>query len=64
MHIFDESALPDALNSMSHEITVSDRNPTLGVLRLAEARIPAAHKNKYGRDYDPATPDNPAYQRP
>lgn len=64
MHVFDESALPDALNSMSHEITVSDKNSTLGVLRLAEARIPAAHKNKYGRDYDPPTPDNPAYQRP
>jgi hypothetical protein len=48
---------------MTREIELSESNPTLGVLHLAAA-ISAAHKNKYGQDYDPPEPDNPAYPRP
>jgi plastocyanin len=36
----------------------------LGVLRIsASAAATAAHKNKYGMDYEPATPDSPGYEQ-
>ncbi len=64
LRIWYEDALPDALNTMTREITVSESTSTLGVLRIAGSGLPHSHKNKYGRDYDPPAPDNPAYQHP
>jgi plastocyanin len=65
LRIWYEEALPDTLKSLAREITVSERDSTLGTLRLAVADLPQAHKNKYGRDYDPPTPtDNQVYQHP
>jgi len=63
LRVWYESALPETLKAMTREITVSEGSSTLGVLRLAEANLPAAHKNLYGRDYDSPAPDNPAYDR-
>jgi hypothetical protein len=64
LQIWYEGALPDALKAMNREITVSENDSTLGVLRLATSPLVQSHKNKYGRDYDPPSPDNPAYQHP
>ncbi|MGH9529742.1 MAG: hypothetical protein ACRD2S_07480 [Terriglobales bacterium] len=64
LRVWYETALPEALNSMTHEITVSDDNSSLGVFRIPAASLPPPHKNKYGKDYEPPTPDNPAYERP
>jgi plastocyanin len=64
LRVWYEAALPETLKSMARDITVSEANSTLGVLRLTEAALPPGHKNLYGRDYDPPTPDNPAYSRP
>jgi plastocyanin len=61
LQVWYESALPETLKAMSRDVTVSEANTTLGVLRLAEANLPATHKNLYGRDYDSPAPDNPAY---
>ncbi len=61
LQVWYESALPETLKAMSREVTVSEANSTLGVLRLAEANLAATHKNLYGRDYDSPAPDNPAY---
>ena len=63
LQVWYESALPETLKAMTREVTVSDASSTLGVLRLAEANLPATHKNLYGRDYDSPAPDNPAYNR-
>ena len=63
LRVWYESALPEALKAMTREVTVSDATSTLGVLRLAEANLPSAHKNLYGRDYDSPVPDNPAYDK-
>ncbi len=63
-HVWYEDALPEQLNTMTREVTISENNSTLGLLRVSAAGLPVAHKNKYGRDYDPPTPDNPAYARP
>ena len=54
---------PRLLRAMTREVTVSEASSTLGVLRLAEANLPATHKNLYGRDYDSPAPDTPAYDR-
>jgi plastocyanin len=63
LRVWYESALPEALKAMTREVTVSQSSSTLGVLRLAEANLPATHKNLYGRDYDSPSPDSPAYVR-
>jgi plastocyanin len=63
LRVWYESALPETLKAMTREVTVSESSSTLGVLRLAEANLPATHKNLYGRDYDSPVPDTPAYAR-
>ena len=62
--VWYEDALPETLNAMTRQITVSERTFSLGVLRVAANRVPHSHKNKYGREYDPPAPDSPAYQHP
>jgi hypothetical protein len=62
--VWYEDALPETLKAMTREVTVSGNSSTLGVLRVAANRVPHGHRNKYGRDYDPPAPDNPAYQHP
>jgi len=65
LHLWYEQALPETLKTLTREINVSEKNSTLGVLRLAADDIPQGHKNKYGRDYDSPTPaQNPAYDQP
>ncbi len=47
----------------TREVTISDANRDLGVIRLVDSGTPLSpHKNKYGRDYNPPPPPNPAYQ--
>ncbi len=64
LRVWYEAALAKTLNSMTREITVSEENLALGVLRLARTDVVQSHKNKYGRDYDPPAPDSPAYPHP
>ena len=64
LHVWYETGLPDALNSMTREITISDDTSSLGVFNIPATSLPTAHQNKYGKDYEPPTPDNPAYPRP
>lgn len=64
LRVWYEAALPETLRAMAREITVSESVSTLGVLRLTAVTLHPGHKNKYGRDYDPPTPDSPAYEQP
>ncbi|HUO26293.1 MAG TPA: hypothetical protein VMU61_11555 [Candidatus Aquilonibacter sp.] len=64
MHIFHASVPQDTLRTQEREITVAAGQTTLGTITLEESNLEVAHKNKYGRDYDPPEPDNPAYVRP
>jgi hypothetical protein len=64
VEIFHSSVAPDALHALSREITVGPGESTLGNFTLAETDVMVAHKNKYGREYDPPQPDSPAYARP
>lgn len=64
MKTWYETAPPDVLEAMSREVNVTDNSSSLGILRIsASAAATAAHKNKYGMDYEPATPDSPGYEQ-
>lgn len=64
VHVFHPSVSSDALRASEREITVGRSDTFLGNIVLEESNLETAHKNKYGRDYDPPEPDNPAYARP
>lgn len=64
VQVFHSSVAPDALRALSREITVAPGSTSLGTFALAESDLSLAHKNKYGRDYDPPEPNSPAYARP
>jgi len=64
LHTWYETALPETLNAMTREITVSEASSTLGVLRLPTTPPAPEHKNMYGRDYPPSAPSSPAYEHP
>jgi plastocyanin len=64
LQVFHSSVAPDALHALTREVRVTSGTTTLGTFTLAETDVVLAHKNKYGRDYDPPEPDSPAYARP
>jgi plastocyanin len=61
LQVFHSSVTPEALHALNREITVAPGDTAIGTLNLAESDLSAAHKNKYGRDYDRPEPDSPAY---
>jgi hypothetical protein len=65
MHIWDERALPSAVDAATHDIAIGGNARSLGVLSL-KAAPPLAfhHKNKYGQEYETPSPDNPVYVQP
>jgi plastocyanin len=65
LHVWSERALPESLQSITREITISPENVSLGTIRLPMSTdVMLAHKNKYGRDYDQPSPSNPVYPQP
>lgn len=62
MKTWYETTPPEELNSMNREISVTQSTSTLGVLHVPAGPPAAAHKNKYGLDYEPPAPDSPAYE--
>jgi plastocyanin len=64
MHLFHSSVSAEELHAAEHEITITPGDTFLGSFSLAESDLELAHKNKYGRDYDPPDPGSPAYARP
>ena len=63
MRTWYETAPPETLEAMSHEISVTESSSTLGVLPISAGTATTAHKNKYGMDYEPPAPDSPAYEQ-
>jgi plastocyanin len=63
LHVFHPSVSPELLHAAEREITVTPSDTFLGTFNFSESNFEVAHKNKYGRDYDP-DPDGPAYARP
>ena len=64
MRVWSETALPESLNSLTREVTVSENTSTLGVVQITGGAISTAHRNKYGMDYEPPAPNSPVYTHP
>jgi len=64
LQMFHSAVAPEVLHAMNREITVAEGDTSLGNFSLAESDLAAAHKNKYGRDYDRPEPASPAYAQP
>ena len=60
LEVWAERCLPESLKALDREIDVSPSSSSFGELRLPESGdLLIKHKNKYGRDYDPADPSSP-----
>lgn len=64
LRIWYEATLPERLNAMAREVTIAETTSSLGLFQLPTISLPEEHKNMYGHDYAPPTPDSPAYGRP
>jgi plastocyanin len=63
LRIWYEQTLPELLNNLTREVTVSEDAASLGVMRLPATNLAQGHPNMYGRDYPPPLPDSPSYER-
>jgi plastocyanin len=65
LHVWNESTLPATLQALSREVQLSDSSHSLGTIRVQVTRAASIpHKNKYGQDYEPPSPNNPVYVQP
>ena len=62
LHVWNENALPASLQALSRQVLVADNSRSLGAIHVSlnQAAAPL-HKNKYGQDYEPPSPNNPVY---
>jgi len=63
LRIWYEEALPEELNNLTREVTISEDAPSLGAMRLPATNMLQSHQNMYGHDYPPPLPDSPGYER-
>jgi len=64
LHIWNENALAATLQPLAREVQVSEASYAVGTIRVRVTTGPAQHKNKYGQDYEPPSPNNPVYVQP
>jgi len=64
LHVWYETASPESLNALTREVVVGSDAPKLGALHLPPPGTAPPHKNMYGHDYPPPTPDQPVYAKP
>jgi plastocyanin len=65
LHVWNENALPATLQALSREVTVNETSRSLGLIHVQVTLATSApHKNKYGQDYEPPSPNNPIYVQP
>lgn len=64
LHVWNENALPAALQALSRAVEVSGGSHSVGSVRVHVTTASTSHKNKYGQDYEPPSPNNPVYVQP
>lgn len=65
VHVWSENASPEALEGLLREVEVNGTTHSIGTLRIRESEsAKTQHKNKYGQDYEPPSPNNPVYTQP
>ena len=63
LHVWKEGVSAATLKSLSRPVVVSGDNASLGRMTVPDSvAFPAAHKNKYGRDYEDPTPPGQIYE--
>ena len=64
LRVWYEAAPQELLDAQIREVDISENSNTLGVLHLTPPAQAPNHTDKYGRQYEPPSPDSPAYTRP
>jgi len=64
LNVFHTAVQPADLAAYSREVKVGEGSDFLGNLQLHVTDLIASHKNKYGLDYDPPSPDSDVYIHP
>src|SRR5271166_269694 len=64
LHVWNENALPVALQAMSRAVDVRETSHSVGSIHIQVTTASTPHKNKYGQDYEPPSPNNPVYVQP
>ncbi len=64
LHVWNENALPAALQALARAVDVSAASHAAGTIRVHVTTAATSHKNKYGQDYEPPSPNNPVYVQP
>ncbi len=64
LHVWNENALPAALQALSRVVEVSASPRSVGSVRVHVTTASTSHKNKYGQDYEPPSPNSPVYVQP
>ena len=65
LHLWNENADPAKLQSLSRTLQVTETAHNAGTVRLPVTKAASVpHKNKYGQDYEPPSPNNPVYVQP
>jgi plastocyanin len=65
LHVWSENSLPETLASLTREVEVGGTTQSVGTLRVRETdAAKTQHKNKYGQDYEPPSPNSPVYTQP
>jgi plastocyanin len=62
-HTWSEGNRPESAPAPGREFTLAEVSPKVVVVRVPAINQSLAHKNKYGRDYDPPAPDSPVYHQ-
>ncbi len=56
LHVWYENAAPESLQALQRQVTIESANQILPLVSVKAVKAAAAaHKNKYGQDYDPET---------
>ena len=64
LRVWSENALPETLSALTREVEVNRAPFSVGTLRVRQTDTAGVgHKNKYGQEYEPPSPNNPVYTR-
>jgi len=64
LHVWNENALPATLQAQSRAVDISAASHAVGSTHVQVTTASSSHKNKYGQDYEPPSPNSPVYVQP
>jgi plastocyanin len=64
LHVWNENSRPADLQALSRTVDVSTVSHAAGTIHIQVTTASTQHKNKYGQDYEPPSPNNPVYVQP